>query len=111
MDYMLKRWEAFTRFLGEGCICLTSNAAEHALREKAGAMYSLFAIGASENAYLRLFVRGVLAISSVTGVIECIVTAANYADRTTAELMIIVPSERLARHSPVFGIDSAAQRY
>ena len=23
MDYMLKRWEAFTRFLSDGRICLT----------------------------------------------------------------------------------------
>src|SRR5262249_49210610 len=32
MDYMLKRWPAFTRFLGDGRICLSNNAAERALR-------------------------------------------------------------------------------
>jgi hypothetical protein len=32
MDYMLKRIEAFTRFLGDGRICLSNNAAERALR-------------------------------------------------------------------------------
>jgi transposase len=32
MDYMLKRWTAFTRFLSDGRICLTNNAAERALR-------------------------------------------------------------------------------
>jgi transposase len=32
MDYMLKRWSAFTRFLDDGRICLTNNAAERALR-------------------------------------------------------------------------------
>ena len=32
MDYMLKRWAAFTRFLGDGQICLTNNAAERELR-------------------------------------------------------------------------------
>ena len=32
MDYMLTRWPAFTRFLGDGRICLTNNAAERALR-------------------------------------------------------------------------------
>jgi len=32
LDYMLKRWEAFTRFLEDGRICLTNNAAERALR-------------------------------------------------------------------------------
>jgi transposase len=32
MDYMLTRWGAFTRFLDDGRICLTNNAAERALR-------------------------------------------------------------------------------
>jgi transposase len=32
MDYMLKRWDTFTRFLHDGRICLTNNAAERALR-------------------------------------------------------------------------------
>ena len=32
MDYMLKRWAAFTCFLDDGRICLTNNAAERALR-------------------------------------------------------------------------------
>jgi transposase len=32
MDYMLKRWVAFTRFLDDGRICLTNNAAERQLR-------------------------------------------------------------------------------
>jgi transposase len=61
MDYMLKRWNAFTRFLDDGRICLTNNAAERALRcvalgrrnwtfcgsdrggERAAAIYSLVA--------------------------------------------------------------------
>jgi transposase len=32
MDYMLKRWAAFARFLTDGRICLSNNAAERALR-------------------------------------------------------------------------------
>ncbi|MDI1286113.1 MAG: IS66 family transposase [Reyranella sp.] len=32
MDYMLKRWHAFARFLDDGHICLSNNAAERALR-------------------------------------------------------------------------------
>ncbi len=32
MDYMLKRWAAFARFLEDGRICLTNNAAERELR-------------------------------------------------------------------------------
>jgi hypothetical protein len=59
IDYMLKRWAAFSRLLDDGRICLTNNAAERALRgialgrkawlfagsdrggERAAAMYSL----------------------------------------------------------------------
>ena len=32
MNYMLSRWPSFTRFLEDGRICLTNNAAERALR-------------------------------------------------------------------------------
>ncbi len=32
IDYMLTRWPAFSRFLEDGRICLTNNAAERALR-------------------------------------------------------------------------------
>lgn len=32
IDYMLKRWPAFTRFLEDGRICLSNNAAERAIR-------------------------------------------------------------------------------
>ena len=32
IDYMLKRWPAFTRCLDDGRICLTNNAAERAVR-------------------------------------------------------------------------------
>jgi hypothetical protein len=59
MTYMLKRWPSFTRFLEDGRICLSNNAAERALRgialgrkawlfagsdrggQRAAAMYSL----------------------------------------------------------------------
>jgi transposase len=59
IDYMLKRWQTFSRFLSDGRICLTNNAAERALRgialgrkswlfagsdrggQRAAAMYSL----------------------------------------------------------------------
>jgi transposase len=32
INYLLNRWTAFTRFLDDGRICLTNNAAERALR-------------------------------------------------------------------------------
>ena len=35
MDYMLKRWDTFSRFLHDGRICLSNNAAERALRDVA----------------------------------------------------------------------------
>jgi hypothetical protein len=35
IDYMLKRWDVFRRFLDDGRICLTNNAAERALRAMA----------------------------------------------------------------------------
>jgi transposase len=59
MNYMLKRWSSFTRFLDDGRVCLSNNAAERALRgialgrkswlfcgsdrggQRAAAMYSL----------------------------------------------------------------------
>lgn len=32
IDYSLKRWPAFTRFLGDGRLCMSNNAAERAVR-------------------------------------------------------------------------------
>ena len=32
IDYLLKRWPAFTRFLDDGRVCISNNAAERALR-------------------------------------------------------------------------------
>jgi hypothetical protein len=32
VDYMLKRWAAFTRFLEDGRVCMSNNAAERAIR-------------------------------------------------------------------------------
>ena len=67
MDYMLKRWAAFSRFLSDGRICLTNNAAERALRgiaigcknwlfagsdrggERAASMYTLIATAKLNN--------------------------------------------------------------
>ncbi len=32
IDYILTRWQAFSRFLNNGRICISNNAAERALR-------------------------------------------------------------------------------
>src|SRR5437016_4622653 len=42
IDYMLKRWPSFTRFLDDGQICLTNNAAERARELLSGAAQKLF---------------------------------------------------------------------
>jgi transposase len=79
MDYMLKRWQAFTRFLDDGRICLTNNAAERALRgiaigrkawlfagsdrggERAAAMYSLIMTAEMNDVDPRAWLADVLA--------------------------------------------------
>jgi hypothetical protein len=79
MDYMLKRWASFTRFLGDGRICLTNNAAERGLRgialgrkawlfagsdrggERAAAMYSLIVTAKLNEVDPRAWLADVLA--------------------------------------------------
>jgi transposase len=79
MDYMLKRWDAFTRFLDDGRICLTNNAAERGLRgialgrkawlfagsdrggERAAAMYSLIVTAKLNDVDPRTWLADVLA--------------------------------------------------
>ncbi len=79
MDYMLKRWVSFTRFLGDGRICITNNAAERALRgialgrkawlfagsdrggERAAAMYSLIVTAKLNDIDPRAWLADVLA--------------------------------------------------
>jgi transposase len=79
MDYMLKRWTAFTRFLEDGRICLSNNAAERALRgvalgrkswlfagsdrggERAAAIYSLIVTAKMNDVDPRAWLADVLA--------------------------------------------------
>jgi hypothetical protein len=79
MDYMLRRWETFTRFLDDGRICLSNNAAERSLRgvalgrkawlfagsdrggERAAAMYSLIVTAKLNNNEPRAWLADVLA--------------------------------------------------
>jgi transposase len=78
-DYMLKRWHAFTRFLDDGRICLTNNAAERELRgvalgrkswlfagsdrggERAAVMYTLIATARLNNIDPQAWLGDVLA--------------------------------------------------
>jgi len=79
MDYMLKRWPAFTRFLDDGRVCLSNNAAERALRgialgrkswlfagsdrggQRAAAMYSLIVTGKMNDIDPQAWLADVLA--------------------------------------------------
>ena len=79
MDYMLRRWDSFTRFLHDGRICLSNNAAERALRgialgrrswlfagsdrggERAAAMYSLLVTAKLNDVDPRAWLADVLA--------------------------------------------------
>jgi hypothetical protein len=79
MNYMLKRWASFTRFLSDGRICLTNNAAERGLRgialgrkawlfagsdrggERAAAMYSLIVTAKLNDVDPRAWLADVLA--------------------------------------------------
>jgi transposase len=79
INYMLKRWDAFTRFLSDGRICLTNNAAERALRgialgrkswlfagsdaggERAAALYSLIVTAKLNDVDPRAWLADVLA--------------------------------------------------
>jgi transposase len=79
IDYMLKRWGSFSRFLDDGRICLTNNAAERALRgialgrkawlfagsdrggERAAAMYSLIMSAKLNDVDPRAWLADVLA--------------------------------------------------
>jgi hypothetical protein len=50
IDYMLPRWPALTRFLDDGRICLTNNAAERALRGLALERKSWFFVSSAREA-------------------------------------------------------------
>ncbi|MEO7650577.1 MAG: IS66 family transposase [Bryobacteraceae bacterium] len=50
IDYMLRRWDRFTRFAGDGRVCLTNNAAERALRGFALGRESWFFAGSERGA-------------------------------------------------------------
>jgi len=79
IDYMVTRWEAFTRFLEDGRICLSNNAAERALRglalgrkswlfagsgrgaERAALMYTLIQTAKLNNVDPQVWLADVLA--------------------------------------------------
>ena len=68
MDYMLKPWESFTRFLEDGRICLTNNAAERSLRGVAlGRKAWLFA-GSDKGGERAAFMYSLIVTARLNGI-------------------------------------------
>ena len=68
MDYMLKRWEGFERFLHDGRVCLSNNAAERTLRGVAlGRRAWLFA-GSDRGGERAAFMYSLIATAKLNGV-------------------------------------------
>ena len=68
MDYMLKRWDTFSRFLGDGRICLTNNAAERALRGVALGMKAWLFAGSDRGGERAAAVYTLIATAKLNGV-------------------------------------------
>jgi transposase len=68
MDYMLKRWASFTRFLGDGRVCLSNNAAERAMRSPAiGRKAWLFA-GSDRGGERAAFMYSLIATAKINDI-------------------------------------------
>ncbi len=68
MDYMLKRWDGFTRFLGDGRVCLTNNAAERGLRSVALGRKSWLFAGSDRGGDRAAFMYGLIVTAKLNGV-------------------------------------------
>ena len=68
MDYLLKRWPAFTRFLEDGRICLSNNAAERALRGIALGRRSWLFAGSDRGGQRAAAVYGLIATAKLNDV-------------------------------------------
>jgi transposase len=68
MDYMLRRWASFARFLEDGRVCLTNNAAERALRGLAlGRKAWLFA-GSDRGGERAALLYGLIGTAKLNGI-------------------------------------------
>jgi transposase len=68
MDYMLSRWAAFTRFLDDGRVCLTNNAAERALRAVALGRKSWLFCGSDRGGERAAVIYTLIAAAKLNGV-------------------------------------------
>lgn len=68
MDYMLKRCDGFTRFLHDGRLCLTNNAAERALRGIALGRKAWLFCGSDRGGQRAAILYGLIATAKMNGV-------------------------------------------
>ena len=68
IDYMLKDWPAFTRFLDDGRICLTNNAAERALRGIALGRKSWLFAGSDRGGQRAAFMYSLIITAKLNGI-------------------------------------------
>jgi transposase len=68
MDYMLARFEGFTRFLDDGRICLTNNAAERALRGLALGRKSWLFAGSDRGGERAAFMYTLIVTAKLNGI-------------------------------------------
>ena len=97
IDYMLRRWDRFARFIDDGRICLTNNAAERALRGFAlGRKSWLFA--GSERGADRAAIMATLIMTAKLNEVDPQAWLADVLTRIAAH-----PSHRLAELLPWIG--------
>ncbi len=68
MDYMLRRWDAFARFLDDGRICLTNNCAERSLRGVALGRKSWLFAGSDRGGERAAVIYTLIATAKLNGV-------------------------------------------
>jgi len=68
MNYMLVRWEGFARYLDDGRVCMTNNAAERSVRGVAVGRKSWMFAGSDEGANRAAFVFSLLETAALNGV-------------------------------------------
>jgi len=68
MDYMLKRWASFSRFLTDGRICLTNNAAERSMRPAAMGRKAWLFAGSDRGGERAAFMYSLIFTAKLNGV-------------------------------------------
>ena len=93
IDYMLRRWDRFTRFIEDGRVCLTNNAAERALRGFALGRKSWLFAGSERGAD-----RAAVMVTLITTALCRARHKAVYAARRTMPNALVFPSIRSDGH-------------